>query len=104
MMLKSQSISKRFGALVIGLINKIGKNLYTYILFAIIISLISGILTWVILNISLSRWIFIINYKEYEGEIYNDITTTVESKNLTHYEALKTIDSDKYEGVHILFL
>lgn len=46
MMLKSQSISKRFGALVIGLINKIGKNLYTYILFAIIISLISGILTW----------------------------------------------------------
>ncbi|AQS04149.1 HAMP domain-containing sensor histidine kinase [Clostridium beijerinckii] len=103
MMLKSQSISKRFGALVIGLINKIGKNLYTYILFAIIISLISGILTWVILNISLSRWIFIINYKEYEGEIYNDITTTVESKNLTHYEALKTIDSDKYEGVHILF-
>ena len=84
MMLKNQSILKRFGALVIGLINKIGKNLYTYILFAIITSVILGIVTWIILNQSFSKRIVLINYEKYVEEICNDITTTVESQKLTH--------------------
>lgn len=95
MTIKNQSISKRFEAWVIRLINKPRNHLYTYILFGTIIAGILSIATWLILN-NASNMLYLRNYGKRAEAISREITTMVESKNLTYYQAIETIDLTQY--------
>ena len=103
MTIKSQIILKRFGAWVIRLIDRIKNHLYTYILFAAIIAGILSSATWVILYEG-SRKIGLANYNKHAEAICKEITTIVESENLTYYQAIEIIDFMKYYEENIRLL
>lgn len=77
------------------MINKTRNHLYTYILFAVITAGILSTATWLILN-EASNKLFLMNYVKRAEAISNDITTMVESENLTYYQAIEAIDLTQY--------
>lgn len=95
MTLKSQGISKRFGAWAIELINRTKNHLFPYILFAVISAGVLGAGTWLILHDG-SEKLFLKNYDKRAENIRNDITTMVKNEKLTYYQALETIDFSQY--------